>query len=163
MRIITPLLFAIVLVLQTGCAKDHNRPADLPKLYPVRITIMQEGTPLTGALVTLEADTPAKFGVAMSETNNAGVATMMTYGYPGVPLGQYTVMVDKQVVEGARQTTNEYGESVEVGGKIYRYVDAQYIQKSSSPFSINVIERGATETFDVGKPVHIFVADVPVN
>jgi hypothetical protein len=160
MRTIPLLSFIVVLVFQAGCGKDHNRPDDLPKLYPVSITVTQDGKPLEEATVTLYAKTPTKYGTGSAKTNASGVAVIRTYGYNGVPVGQYTVTVEKRGVEGAKEVTMEDGATDFVGGKIFQYVEAQYANESSTPFSIDVTEKGATDTFEVGKPVHVYLGDV---
>jgi len=158
MKTIIHILFIAVLAFQIGCGNDPGRPQDLPKLYPVNITVTQEGNPLEGATVTLKSKEAVKYAVCSGTTNAAGVAVLLTYGYAGAPLGQYAVMIDKTGVEGAKEAINEEGLSYETGGAIYRYVDAQYWLEST-PLSIDVTEKGAKETFDVGKPVRVFVSN----
>ena len=152
--------FIAALSLQMGCGKDINRPDDLPKLYPVSVTVTQEGKPLPGATVTLNSKTPTKYGTCSAETDASGVAVLRTYGYNGAPLGQYTVMVEKRGVEGARETKDEYGTTMMSGGKIYQYVDAKYTNEGSTPFSIDVTEKGAKEAFEVGAPVRLYLGDM---
>jgi len=156
------LLFsaAVVLVLQMGCNKDTDRPADLPKLFPVSITVTQEGKPLEKATVTMSAKTPDKYGTCMGETDASGVAVMYTYGFKGAPLGQYVVSIEKRVVEGAKEVKIEPEGIIDhVGGKVYNYVDKKYMG-ADSPHGIEVTEKGAQETFEVGAPVHVFLMDV---
>jgi len=161
MRTILVLAFSVALVLQAGCGKDPNRPADLPTLYPVKITVTQEGQPVTEATVTVTSKTPMKYGSSSTDTDATGVATLRTYGYVGVPAGEYTVTIEKRGVEGARETTNEYGEPEMRGGQIYQYVDAQFASQASSPLSITVTDKGATETFEVGAPGKVFLGNMP--
>jgi len=148
-------------LFHAGCGKDHNRPADLPKLYPANITVTQEGNLVEEATVTLISKTPSKYNMSSATTNASGVAILRTYGFNGVPAGVYTVTVSKTSVEGAREVTNEYGESVTTGGKLYQYVDHQYTDEASTPFSITVSEKGIKETFEVGVPVRVFLMDIP--
>jgi len=161
MRAIILFFFIVALSLLMGCGKDLNRPDDLPKLYhPVSVTVTQEGKPLEGATVTLISKTPAKYGTCSATTDASGTATLRTYGYNGVPRGQYAVTVEKRGVEGARESKNEYGETQMVGGKIYQYVDAQYTDEGSTPFSIDVTEKGAKAAFEVGAPVRLYIGDM---
>jgi hypothetical protein len=46
----------------------YGRPVDLPKLYPIRISITQEDKPLEGAIVTLMAKDQSKYGAASGIT-----------------------------------------------------------------------------------------------
>ena len=157
MRKILLLSFIVAFSLQMGCSKDPNRPADLPKLYSCSITITQDGKPLEEATVTLVSKTPAKFGTGTATTDASGTATLKTYGYNGIPLGQYKVLIEKRGVEGARESKNEYGDTIQVGGTIYQYVDAQYVSERSTPFEIDITEKGGKETFEVGAPVRILL------
>ena len=69
---------------------------------------------------------------------------------------QYTVTVIKRTVEGGAPTTNQIdGSTYTSGGTIYQTVDAQYTDTKESPFSIDVTEKGATESFDVGVAVRV--------
>lgn len=160
MRTILLITFVVILAFQAGCSKDPNRPDDLPKLYPVRITVTQEEKPLEGATVTLSSKTPMKYGSCSAETNASGVAVLKTYGFCGVPVGQYAVTVEKRGIEGARESTTEDGLTIQSGGKVFQYVDTQYTNENSSPCSIDVTEKGAKDAFEVGAPVHVFLMDM---
>jgi hypothetical protein len=75
----------------------------------------------------------------------------------GVPIEQYSVTVFKTGAEGVEQiTTSDSGVS-EKGGKVFSYVEPKYSDVAASPFTISVTEKGAAETFEVGKPVHQFL------
>ena len=156
MRVFFLLTIGTALLLQAGCGGNGGRPADMPRLNPVRVTIIQDGKPLEGADVTLTIKTPTNYGVATGLTDASGVAVLRTYGYDGVPAGQYTVTVVKRVVEGGTQVTSPIdGSTYETGGSVYQTVDAQYTDTQSSPLSIDVTTKGATESFDVGAAVRI--------
>ena len=160
MRTFLLLTISIALVFQAGCAKNSSRPADMPKLRSVRITIIQDGKPLEGADVTLTAKTPMNYGVATGATDASGIAVLRTYGFDGVPDGQYTVTVSKRSVEGATQVTNPIdGSTREAGGSIFQTVDVQYTDTQSSPLGISVSGKAAKESFDVGASVHEFMGN----
>ena len=156
MRTILFLAISTALLFQMGCGPNDGRPADMPKLYSVKVTIMQDGKPLEEADVTLTAKTPSNYGVSTGYTDASGVAVMRTYGYNGVPVGQYTVSITKRTVEGGTRTTSPIdGSTSTTGGTMYQTVDAQYTDTKQSPLSIDVTEKGATASFEVGAPVHI--------
>jgi len=155
MRTFLFLTLNIALLLQAGCGPNDGRPADMPKLYPVQVSIIQEGKPLGAADITLTAKTPTNYGVSTGFTDASGIAILRTYGYNGVPVGQYTVAVSKRTIEGATLATGEDGSTYETGGTIYQTVDVQYTDTAQSPLSIDVTEKGATESFDVGAPVRV--------
>jgi len=159
MRNTTFFIIAVVLALQTGCGdRGPVRPADLPKLHPVNITITQGGAPLEGATVNLLSKTPATYSSASAVTDASGVAVLRTYGFTGVPEGQYTVTVAKTAVEGATEQMDG-NTKILVGGKIYQYVDAKYHDAETSTLSIDIKAGTTNETLDIGAPVKEFIAD----
>ena len=158
--------FAVALSFLTGCGdkEDARRPKDMPKLYAVTITVTQEGKPLEGADVTLIAKTPATYGVSSGETNASGEVKPRTYGFVGVPAGEYLVTVNKAGLEGAqeRTETNEDGETFTniVGGQNFSYVDDKYWRdRSNTPLGIVVTEKGARESFELGAPVRVLLGN----
>ena len=161
MRTILFLSISTVFLFSAGCSKDDGRPKDMPKLYPVHISITQESKPLEGATVTLMEKTPSKYGASSGTTDVAGTVKVLTYGYEGVPAGEYAVLVKKVGTEGAKEAKTPEGMSLSVGGKSYGYVDDKFSTVNSTPLSITVTDKGATETFDVGAPVRTFLGNVP--
>ena len=159
MRTISILSLFLVLLLHAGCSKDDGRPADMPKLYPVSISIIQDGKPLDGATVTLVAKTPAVAQYGRSAgTTVAGTVSLRTYGYNGVPAGEHAVLVEKRVTEGGQEIIEDERVVGTRGGRIYQLVDTKFTTEASTPLSITVQEKGKTsETFDVGAAVRVFL------
>lgn len=92
-------ILAILVLLSAGCSKI---PADMPRVYPCKITILNQGVPVSDAEVRLADENETKALWCDGKTNSAGVATIRTvYGYhavPGVPEGTFRVAVDRPVV-----------------------------------------------------------------
>jgi hypothetical protein len=161
MRTFLFLALSAALILQAGCGGDDGRPSDLPKLYPVSITITQADNPLEGATVTLTSKTPTTYGTASGTTNASGIAVIRTYGYNGVPAGDYAVSIEKQLSENQREGRTLEGEPYLFGGELYNYVEAKFSQASGTPLSTTVTAKGVKETFDVGAPVRTFIRNNP--
>ena len=157
MRIFILLLFIVSVALYVGCHRGPARPADLPALHLVSITITQNGTPLPGAAVVLTAKTQQTYRTASGTTDDSGVVVPRTHGFDGVPAGAYTVSVSKTAIEGGTQQMDG-NTPITVGGKIYQYVEEDYLNASTSPLSVDVSARMET-TLDVGAAVHVFIAD----
>ncbi len=133
-----------------GC-KDNSRPADLPEdMSPCKITITQEGQPLGQATVQLVYDTKVKYTTS-GTTDDAGVATMMTYGYAGAQQGTAKVVVTKMVTEGGSE--GEDGKAGELGEDFY-VVDAKYGKPETTDLTITIGKENVAETFEVGPAVH---------
>jgi len=132
--------FILIVLSLTGCGTGRPRPDDLPKLYPCVLTITQEGNPLSGAYVNLipMEEVNAKYQ-ASSVTNDEGKATVVTYGFDGVPAGKYKVCVRKVVGE----------ENAE-----YQTVERQYANPNTTPHEIEITQQKMPPlTFEVGKPI----------
>jgi hypothetical protein len=147
------LLFCATLI---GCGRNASRPDDLPKLYPCKITITQNGVALKDADVEIVLqDKTAKHRSASGVTNDNGVAELLTYGFLGAPAGKYKVLVKKTVLEGAVEKTDEFGVKHVSGGKDYNLVNVKYQDENATDFEIE-IKTGQNEfSFDVGEPVHV--------
>jgi len=94
------VLFALtgllVAVFCFGCG-GQRLPADLPRLYPTVVTVIQDGNPLPGALVTMTNVDPSIQWSGIAVTNASGRATIMTNGmWAGAPAGTYRATVVKQ-------------------------------------------------------------------
>jgi hypothetical protein len=89
------LFFLIVLVF-FGCG---TKPADVPELYPCRVTVMNGAAPVANADVIMglanESTSLAMSGV----TDSSGIAVIFTkrlnWQGKGVPVGEYIVTVAK--------------------------------------------------------------------
>jgi len=89
------LLFSILVlaVFLPGC-NNKKRPDGFPQLYPCEITVLQEGTPLSGATVMLLSEGGSVPWTVGGGTNDSGVARIFTHGeFAGAPLGQFQVWV----------------------------------------------------------------------
>ena len=143
----------------SGCG-GKKKPSDLPPLYPVKITVLQDGNPLDDATVNLIADgTNVRFTTA-AVTDKNGVATIKTdFDWPGAPAGKYKVCVSKIVrpPEDSADASLSYEERRSQAGardaQTKSLVNSKYLRPTSTDLSIEVTTNGATETFDVGAAV----------
>ena len=145
------LLVALVAILVCGCSKQL-KPDGFPPLYPVSITVIQDGKPLEGALISLHGteNSPLKWGVFGFADRN-GRAVLLTHGiHSGAPEGEYIVTVSKQEeVEISRRAESTVTEA-------FSFVEEQYVSKEKSPLRIHIQKKGKKHVeFDVGKPVRV--------
>jgi len=152
-----------------GCAKE-KRPADLPDLFPVSVTVEQEGKPVPGAVVTLNhTDGDAKWS-ASCETGSDGIAkNFFTNGkYKGVAEGKFKVCVRKlereavEKVDLPPEPTDQYErflwrqkyEESQKRPESYDLIDAKYFDPRLTTLEIEVTAGGKNEfTVDAGTPV----------
>lgn len=90
-----------------------------------------------------------------STTDTSGNAVMMTYGFPGAPVGKYKIVVRKTVEDDLVYGTDEYGEKAVVSSTRYTLIEAQYSDKNKTPHEIEVTadSKGTKVTVDVGGAV----------
>lgn len=89
------ILVGCLWLASAGCDQGPEKPADLPELVPVTITVTYNGEPVEGANVLL-APTSGKFSAA-GITDAGGKAVMKTDAkYEGVPAGEYQATVAKR-------------------------------------------------------------------
>jgi hypothetical protein len=155
---VTCLLFSGV----SGCGSNSSRPTDLPPLESCKITVCQEGKPLEGAIVTLiSKDTSAKYARSSGMTDVSGTAELKTYGYSGVPKGNYKIIVAKCVSEGGKEITDASGITSTHGGKDYSYVEKKYTDMLSTPLEIEIDSKENLQSVEIGKAVHDFIGVSP--
>lgn len=154
-RFVICILSVCLIAFVTGC-KDKSRPADLPPLTNCIVSVTQNDKPLEGAVVNLVGDKkgPNSKYQASGVTDAQGKANMKTYGYEGVPEGQYKVCIWKDVTEGGKEVQNADGEKTIQGAVEYRTVDLQYFSEDKTPLKIDITSGKMPETnFNVGKSI----------
>jgi hypothetical protein len=142
------------LVMFAGCG-GPRKPPGLPTLYPCKITVTQEGTPLAGAVVNLVAEDGSLNWVVGGGTNDMGIAALYTHGnFSGAPAGRYKVTITKTVLEDG--PTPEQLNNPNFAGQMgtdYDYVDLQYKSQRSTPLTIEITSGKNTQEFEVGKAI----------
>jgi hypothetical protein len=153
-------LSLILLLFQNGCG-GPQKPDGMPPLYPCSITILQDETPLAGAVVALVGD--GKWA-SHGQTDEKGVAKIITYGqFQGSPEGTYLVTVSKRISEGDPPKSNVdengrvLGPPTLVVPSYVELVASEYTSSKTTPLTIEVkpAKKGNDQTFDVGKAVHV--------
>jgi 5-hydroxyisourate hydrolase-like protein (transthyretin family) len=147
--------FLIVVLLFAGCGHS-SRPADLPKLFPCTVTVTQDGKPLADAVVKLvtQAEDGAKYN-PVAVTGEDGKIALSTYGFPGVPVGKYKVVIVKNIDDDIVYRTDDAGEKVTVSYKTYRTIEKQFSDAKTTPYEMEVTTKSKNIdiTCDVGKAV----------
>ena len=160
-------LFAMLALVATtilGCG-GVEKPADLPELYPCKISVIQDGQPLEGATVILaDATSQLRFSVG-GVTNAQGVVEVKTDGkFQGAPQGKYKVLISKVFVPEMIQEAPpedpdakaEYDKKLqELNAQQADTVDVNYKKFGTTPAEIEVTPSGAEASFDVGPKVKV--------
>ena len=144
-------LLAVSVLVLPGCTKS-DKPDGFPDIFPCEIKVLQDGSPLAGASVTLMGDQPWAVG---GGTDDSGVAKIFTHGkYEGAPVGKYKILVSKRIVEGAPTQEQLNDPSFTGGGETqYNVVDKKFGVQATTTLEIEVSSGKNSETVDVGKAV----------
>jgi len=127
-----------------GCGP--KLPDGMPKLYPVTITVTQDGTPMEGADVILSG---VGDWMSTGTTDANGLAKLYTLGqYVGVPAGTHKVTVTKVVAEGEKPPPNPFDAESQRVFQEYQRAGKTYVQfhttareyriPDTSPLSVEV-------------------------
>ncbi|MCL2744778.1 MAG: hypothetical protein FWE67_13095 [Planctomycetaceae bacterium] len=156
------LLVIVLLSFVSGCG-GQQRPDGFPKVFPVELTVMQEGKPLATASVSLQSPN-TKWAIG-GATDDNGKVKLVTNGYPGAPAGKYKVVIMKVFSEGmeerARISAEGGGseESVAAANKIkvthYSFVKPEYNDIDKTPVEVEITESTKTLEVDAGPAVKI--------
>lgn len=157
------IIYIILLIFITsivGCG-DKSRPSDLPPLYSCTVTVTQDSKPLEEVMVMFEPIDSADVKYSAAAITSAdGNALMKTYGFQGVPVGKYKVVVTKIIGEASEYKLNEStGREETVNSKRYRLIEPQFTSAETTPHEIEITgkEKNVSKTFDVGKAVKEFI------
>jgi hypothetical protein len=164
----TFILVAIMLICFSGCGEPQ--PADLPKLYPAVLTVIQDGKPLADATVQLVPQTDSKWS-AVGVTDSYGKVEFFTQGkYKGVPEGTYIVLVSKLFTEPSQYAGKPqpadiaYDKWQEMLGseklKSFHLVDTKFNDKSTSPLEWTTGQKN--NIVDVGKSIREEIEPPPI-
>ena len=160
-------LFLLVFVsvgMLAGCS-GAPRPDGFPKLYPVTLTIQQDGQPLAGAMVMLIPSSPQQWGVG-GTTDAQGKVNIRTHGqHDGAPEGNYAVVITKresvspvpiEIRNGTIQQQEEWNRKNPTARvAIFNLIEAEFQSAETTPLKINVERKTVHQTLDAGKAVRI--------
>ena len=150
------LFMALIIVLGVAGCSQSNRPEGLPKLYSCQITITQDGKPLPEASIQFIGGESAKWPIS-GLTDASGIAKMVTYGqFPGVPAGDYHVVVQK-TVENVLTVGSDYSSG---SSDIYSLVEVKFTKAEETDLEISVSTGRNSQTFEVGKEVRVLVDSI---
>jgi len=134
-------------------------------LYPVTLTIQQEGQPLSGAIVRLIPQDTGAWNVG-GTTDAQGRAVIQTHGqFNGAPEGTYSVVLAKQEtvnpmpldiqqntldvqLEWIQKNPNAKAESFDL-------ISPEFQSPETTPLKVQVERKAVRQTLDAGKAVRI--------
>ncbi|MDR2706206.1 MAG: DUF4198 domain-containing protein [Planctomycetaceae bacterium] len=155
MQHLLKILIICTLATLLGCS--NQLPPDLPKLFPCKVILQQEGKPLAGAKVFLSPENGSKWN-AVGVTDTQGVAVPWTQGlYTGVAEGKYKVLISKQEIVNPPEVTSSASEQKEGVTKVYNLVEEIYGETDKTPLTIEVSSSQKEFTLDAGKSIYQLV------
>jgi hypothetical protein len=149
----------VVLPIFYGCSGERL-PPDLPKLYPVTLTIVQDGQPLGGAsVVVVNEDYASSPWAAGGVTNEQGKVKLRTEGkYSGAPAGKYKVTIAKTEVPEIElpedSSSPEYNKKIkEIQDKMFYLVEDKFTKLDTTPLRIEITPSAKNFELDVSPVV----------
>ena len=154
------VLISVFLVF-SGCGGGYPGKE---RLYPVSITIMENGAPFTNATVVLLQESGPTIINGGGVTDENGVAKIKTDAqWNGVPVGTYKVMINKENPFQGDLSDEEY-RKLDLDAQ-EAYAKRMYAKRMSMPLPVPAILRGMkspltievissgdnTASFDIGK------------
>lgn len=166
-RLFISIFLLSAVVILSGCG-GPERPADLPRLYPCTVTVVQDGRPLEEAIVNFISIDPSFKWSVFARLDASGTGKVFTQGlFPGAPEGEYKVVLSKEdtvtekVGRAVPPTADDGGVMViPIVLKVFTLVEKDYTDAATTPLSIVISRKNNAETFDCGKPVKEFLYKV---
>ena len=164
MRTLTFLSLIALIPFFTGCGAA--RPDNMVDTAPATITVLQNGSPLSGVLVTLFLEEGDPSLVAQGTTDGSGNAVIRTslgaYSTAGAPVGTSRVTLDKefeapqspltpdQVSDLSPEQSARHSEELRVAINKARIVPERLVRIGSTPLSLSVVSgSGGTLTVEL--------------
>jgi hypothetical protein len=146
------LLLGVTTMLIAGCGE--KLPDGMPKPVPCEIIVTQDGTPLEGALVSLQPSGDGKWS-SVGKTNATGKAAVFTLDrYKGAVPGKYKVVVSKTETESRGPVSSDdvaAGRSTSLAS--FDLVEEKYGNPITTPLEIEVVKGTVGYPVDAGKAV----------
>ncbi|MDR2757447.1 MAG: carboxypeptidase-like regulatory domain-containing protein [Planctomycetaceae bacterium] len=153
------VLIIFVSLFLFGCSGEHL-PPNLPKLYSVTLTIVQDGKPFNGASVVIVNENYASSPwAAGGVTNEQGQVKLRTEGkYSGAPAGKYKVTVTKVETPDIELTEDssspEYNKKVkEIQDNTFYLVEDKFTKLDTTPLRIEITPSEKNFELDVSPAV----------
>lgn len=148
------ILIAVTFVLGLCGCNRRNLPKDLPKLYSVKVTVMQEDKPLEGAQVSFVPTDPTVRWTAGGKTDSTGTTIPVTHGqYPGIAADEYKVVITKKWSDSSKVEKMSGDTPINPS---FHLVDPKYASADTTPLTVRV-EKKDNMTFDVGEAVQVHI------
>lgn len=165
MRISTAFVFFAAIPFIIGCGPA--RPTEMPETAPCTVTVMQEGQPMSGIVVSLYREEGNGSMLIEGTTNASGIAKIRTswgsYTTKGAPVGTLKVTVDKYfeappetvTPEETARWTKQQGEKYELERQALidslRIIPKTIADVTLTPLSVSVTpSAGGSLTVEVG-------------
>jgi hypothetical protein len=150
--LIIPLLILLFLVgVFTGCSRLPPKPADLPNLYPAKVTVTFGGKAIEGVNVSLHSTDKNVKWRSSGYTNRNGTADLKTsFAFPGVPAGKFIISFDKKSSEVSAETKSVVTSEIPLKYSIEHSQETVEIKPEKNVFTFTL--DAGTETITVVEP-----------
>ena len=140
------IFFLFAVSFFPGCGGE-KRPQGFPKIYKCQLKVVENGTPVSDVIVKLESsDREANKWSPSGSTGEDGIADLQTRGFPGAPVAEYKVLLEKYGVP-----MTEISPGVYQSNDPSNQIAEEYGNPDTTPFTLTVSKKQETiPTFDIG-------------
>ena len=159
-NLLTLCVVTVMALPLTGCGE--KLPDGMPTPVPCEIVVMQESTPLVGAVVRLHSESDSRW-TAMGRTDESGKAVIYTLDrYKGAVPGKYKVLVTKTETDKPAETgSSQSSEGTQATTTLasYNVVEERFGAAATTTLEIEVAKGTPSHTLDVGRAVRLKIEE----
>ncbi|MDR2440527.1 MAG: hypothetical protein LBE12_14290 [Planctomycetaceae bacterium] len=146
------LLLLFISTIVFGCSYGPEKPTDLPKLYPVEVSVKFGGKAIENVNVSLIPVDKSKWNAAGS-TNSKGIAKLSTsFSFSGVPAGQYIIAFSKNQTIGTAENASTVESEIPLKYSVTQSQETVEIKPQSNKLTFNL--DGGSEKKVVNEPTN---------
>ena len=132
--------YAVSLFVVLSClcfvsaCKKADYPAGFPKIHPIQLKVVENGTPVEGVEVVVQYSDRNLAKWRTSAFSNAdGVVKLMTRGFEGAPEGDAVLLLEKRDPPIKQDADGNY-----VAGNTDNQLDDRYSDPDETPFKASI-------------------------
>ena len=121
------------LCLVAACKKS-DYPEGFPKIHPIQLKVVEDGTPVEGAQVVVHYNDQNLAKWRTSAFSNAdGVVKLMTRGFEGAPEGEGVFLLEKRYPPIKMDESGNF-----VAGNTENQLDERFFDPDETPFKASI-------------------------
>ncbi|GHT12000.1 hypothetical protein FACS1894170_06280 [Planctomycetales bacterium] len=146
------IISSLLCIAFSGGCGGVDIPADLPKLYPVKVNVKFGGEAIEKVNVSIIPVDKNKWN-ASGYTDKAGTATLKTsFSFDGAPAGTYTIAFSKSTSTGTAENASTVESVIPLKYSVTQSKETVEVKPQSNKFTFNL--DGGAEIKTVNEPTN---------